>query len=79
MPSTTTTTTSTTTTTLKPTLPYLNLEQNVDESDSINLAKTLDSISLWHKLQAMNNAEGRQGMINFSFELKNKLCNFLLS
>lgn len=58
---TTTTTTSTTTTTVKPTLPYLNLEQNDEDPEGINLAKTLDSISLWHKLQAMNKIEGRQG------------------
>ncbi|XP_037815653.1 uncharacterized protein LOC119606282 [Lucilia sericata] len=66
---TTTTTTSTTTTTVKPTLPYLNLEQNVD-TDSINLAKTLDSISLWHKLQAMNNAEGRQDITEYESETR---------
>ncbi|KAM7364347.1 uncharacterized protein ACRADG_000880 [Cochliomyia hominivorax] len=67
---TTTTTTSTTTTTVKPTLPYLNLEQNLDENDSINLAKTLDSISLWHKLQAMNNIEGRQDMTEYESETR---------
>lgn len=62
LPTTSTTTTSTTTTTTaKPTLSYFNVEQNIEDNDNVNLAKTLDSISLWHKLQAMNNAEGRQG------------------
>ncbi|KAL9892261.1 uncharacterized protein LOC119634392 isoform X2 [Glossina fuscipes] len=56
MPTTTTTTTTTTTA-----LPYVKLEQNLQETDSenLNLAKTLDSISLWHKLQALNNEDGQ--------------------
>lgn len=51
----------TTTTTTTTTLPYVKLEQNLQETDSenLNLAKTLDSISLWHKLQALNTEDGQ--------------------
>ncbi|GBP98033.1 hypothetical protein EVAR_71492_1 [Eumeta japonica] len=58
-----TTTSTTTATTLKPTLPYLSLEKNINDPGSNNIAKALDSISLWRKLQAMNNAEGRQDVL----------------
>ncbi|XP_005180564.1 uncharacterized protein LOC101900020 isoform X1 [Musca domestica] len=51
---TTTSTTTTTTTTPKPDLQYLNFEQNLEEPENLNLAKALDNIALWHKLQAMN-------------------------
>uniref|UniRef100_A0A1A9WGF6 Uncharacterized protein n=1 Tax=Glossina brevipalpis TaxID=37001 RepID=A0A1A9WGF6_9MUSC len=56
MPTTTTTTTTTTTA-----APYLKLEQNLQEtsSENLNLAKALDSISLWHKLQALDNGDGQ--------------------
>uniref|UniRef100_A0A1I8PJL1 Uncharacterized protein n=1 Tax=Stomoxys calcitrans TaxID=35570 RepID=A0A1I8PJL1_STOCA len=57
---TTTTTTSTTTTTAKPTLPYLNFEQSLEDPENLNLAKALDSIAVWHKLQAMNNNQVTQ-------------------
>lgn len=63
IPSTTTTTTTTSTTTSTtptPSMPYLNLEANHDDSARFNLAKTLDSIALWHKLQAIN-GDSRQG------------------
>lgn len=69
MPTTTSTpnptTTTTTTTTEKP-FPNVHLAVDVGGRRNIHFQKALDSISMWNKLQEMNN-EDRQGKFFFVF------------